>query len=74
MIVGNDSDRMKSKFRGSILRKPKKSCCNSMTVNEVLVAVILVDFEEKLYIAVEYKSLILCLFLRFCSDHTCVLP
>ena len=59
--------RLKSEFRGSILRQPKKGCCD--TVNQVVAAVILVDFKEKLHIAVKYKSLLFGLFLHFC--HPC---
>ena len=66
MRVGND--RLKSKLRGGIFRQPKKSCC--ATINQVIAAVILVDFEEKFHIAVEYKSLTFCLSLHFCCPCT----
>jgi hypothetical protein len=66
MRVRNDG--LKSEFRGSILRQPKKGCCG--TVNQVIAAVTLVDFEEKLYISVEYKSLIFGLSLHLCRPST----
>ena len=60
--------RLKPEFRGSVFRQPKKSCC--ATVNQVVAAVILVNLEEKLHIAVDYKSLIFCLSLYFCGPCT----
>ena len=62
------NDRLKSKLCGSIFRQPKKGCC--ATVNQIVAAIILVDFEEKLHIVVEYKSFIFCLSLHFCRPRT----
>ena len=68
--MGVRNDRVKSKFRGhgSILCQPEKGCCAA--VNQVVAAFILVDFEEKLNITVEYKSLIFGLSLHFCRPCT----
>ena len=61
--------RLKSEFRGRILRQPEKGL--NRTVDQVVAAIILVDFKKKLHISVEYKSLIFCLSLHFrcpCTD------